>query len=332
MGREKVSSNDVHRLFLQAVLSRRMMPEKVARTLWVKCKEAVASVGDVNIDAGDTDDGWNAFIDKVQQALNPLDLEFRNMIDDNSNTRVYALLNRKGDDIAQLASDYNPAEIAYFKAVVEQIILSPKYVYSISSLGALRETASIKPSTISKAHAETLLTSFVARGWLAKSARGRYSLAVRSLLELNNYLEKYGDECVDCTICHEKVYKGIMCATPNCKTFLHKQCADTLRRHRRGTCPTCQAAWGEGGAGMKPLGEEAYNGQKEVRRRLNGGDDDDEEEDEEELDGTQDMSQTLPDSEPSQSQGRSQAKRGGRQSEGGKKGKKAGGRSKKRQE
>lgn len=42
MGREKVSSNDVHRLFLQAVLSRRIMPEKVARTLWVKCKEAVA--------------------------------------------------------------------------------------------------------------------------------------------------------------------------------------------------------------------------------------------------------------------------------------------------
>ena len=37
-----------------------------------------AAVGDVNIDAGDTDDGWNAFLDKVGQALNPLDLEFRN--------------------------------------------------------------------------------------------------------------------------------------------------------------------------------------------------------------------------------------------------------------
>jgi len=332
MGREKVSSNDVHRLFLQAVLSRRIMPEKVARTLWVKCKEAVASVGDVQIDPSNTDEGWNAFLDKVHQALNPLDLEFRSVLDDNSNTKLFALVNRKGDEVAQLASDYTPAEITFFKAVVEQIILSPKYVYSISSLGALRETASLKQVNVTKAHAETLLASFVARGWLAKSARARYSLAARSLLELGSYLEKYGDECVDCTICHDKVYKGIMCATPNCKTFLHKSCADTMRR-RRNACPTCQAAWGDGGAGVKPLGEAAYNGQKEVRRTLAGGDEDDGDEGDEEMDGTQDMSQTLPDSEPSQTQGRSQSKRGkGRQSQGDKKGKKVGGRLRKRQE
>ncbi len=153
---------------------------------------------------------------------------------------------------------------------------------------------------------------------------------------------------MDCTICHDvrtrtffwlqmgliktvhqKVYKGIMCATPNCKTFLHKSCADTMRR-RRNACPTCQAAWGDGGAGVKPLGEAAYNGQKEVRRTLAGGDEDD---GDEEMDGTQDMSQTLPDSEPSQTQGRSQSKRGkGKQSQGDKKGKKVGGRLRKRQE
>jgi hypothetical protein len=35
-----VSKSDVRRLFLQAVLSRRVIPEKLAKTLWTKCIEA----------------------------------------------------------------------------------------------------------------------------------------------------------------------------------------------------------------------------------------------------------------------------------------------------
>ena len=36
-----VSSNDVQRLFLQAVFSRGFLSEKLAMTLWTKCIEAV---------------------------------------------------------------------------------------------------------------------------------------------------------------------------------------------------------------------------------------------------------------------------------------------------
>lgn len=36
-----VSSNDVQRLFLQAIFSRGVLSEKLAMTLWTKCIEAV---------------------------------------------------------------------------------------------------------------------------------------------------------------------------------------------------------------------------------------------------------------------------------------------------
>ncbi len=50
------------------------------------------AAGDVQIDPSNTDEGCNAFLDKVHQALNPLDLEFRSVLDDNSNTKLFALV------------------------------------------------------------------------------------------------------------------------------------------------------------------------------------------------------------------------------------------------
>ncbi|EKM55550.1 uncharacterized protein PHACADRAFT_256260 [Phanerochaete carnosa HHB-10118-sp] len=36
-----VSSNDVQRLYLQAILSRRILSQKLAAQIWYKCAEAV---------------------------------------------------------------------------------------------------------------------------------------------------------------------------------------------------------------------------------------------------------------------------------------------------
>jgi hypothetical protein len=85
-----------------------------------------------------------------------------------------------------LATDYSPAEIAFFKAIVshnqkpfqptqfcskvEQIMLAPREAFSVSSMAALRELTASKIS-ITKANAEVVLTSFVSRGWLLKSAQ-----------------------------------------------------------------------------------------------------------------------------------------------------------------
>lgn len=51
---------------------------------------------------------------------------------------------------------------------VEQIMIAPNHSYSISSLAALREVNALT-SPMTKTQAESVLASFVAKGWLLKS-------------------------------------------------------------------------------------------------------------------------------------------------------------------
>jgi non-structural maintenance of chromosomes element 1 len=101
-------------------------------------------------------------------------------------------------------------------------MLAPNSSYSISSLAALREVNTLT-SSMTKTQAESVLASFVAKGWLLKSKyvviahqrrvmshnytfrrKGRFSLSPRALLELQPYLKStYPEEVVDCTICLE---------------------------------------------------------------------------------------------------------------------------------
>lgn len=125
---------------------------------------------------------------------------------------------------------------------VEQIMLAPNSSYSISSLAALREVNALT-SPMSKTQAESVLASFVTKGWLLKSKlrlpflsprmrtllnstnnllyprrKGRFSLSPRALLELQPYLKStYPDEILDCTICYE--VRRI--STPNRKKTPH---------------------------------------------------------------------------------------------------------------
>lgn len=86
-------------------------------------------------------------------------------------------------------------------------------------MAALRETNNLN---MTKSQAEVVLSSFVAKGWLVKSKyallisfsrrvsskhhhrRGRYSLSLRTLMELLPYLKStYPNNLLECTICME---------------------------------------------------------------------------------------------------------------------------------
>ncbi|KAH7915014.1 Nse1 non-SMC component of SMC5-6 complex-domain-containing protein [Hygrophoropsis aurantiaca] len=276
-----VSSNDVQRLFLQAVFSRSILSYQHALLLWGKCIDAVKAA-DPSLDIRSSDDRaqWNIFVTGINQSLDSLDLEFRHLHDETDGREMYCLVNRRGDEVAQLATDYTAVEIAYFKAIIEQIMLAPHEAYSVSSFTALREVNSLK-TNMSKTQAEVVLGSFVAKGWLLKSKRGRYSLSTRTLLEMLNYLKQtYPEECLECTICMEMVTKGIACTRPNCKTRLHDHCFNTFRRHNS-KCPTCSQDWPQKDDGLVPVGEgAAKDGQDEGRRarRKSTAEDSDEDE------------------------------------------------------
>ncbi|KAH9856996.1 Nse1 non-SMC component of SMC5-6 complex-domain-containing protein [Lenzites betulinus] len=313
-----VSSADVQRLFLQAILSRRILSQKLAAKIWEKCIDAVKEANDTLEIAYRADrNSWDDFVTSVNEALNPLDLEFAHLHDEVSGKEMYAVVNRKGDEIAQMATEYSATEIAYFKAVLEQIMLAPSESFCVSSLAALREVNSLK-TNMTKSQAETTLGSFVARGWLLKSKLGRYSLATRTVLELQTYLRNtYEGEVLDCTICMELVTRGIACYTNQCKTRMHTHCFNNYkRRHQK--CPTCNQSWSEGNLNkLRPVGEAAYReGQDHNRRRMRRSTEDDDDEDEDadaDADGEENYEGDDAEPEPSQSQaGPSQNQTNGR--------------------
>ncbi|KAJ7219212.1 Nse1 non-SMC component of SMC5-6 complex-domain-containing protein [Mycena pura] len=282
-----VNQKDVQRLFLQAVFSRGVLSGKLAQTLWEKAKETVQAV-DEELDIAESD--WDTFVTEVNDSLNALDLEFRHVQDETTGRIMYAIANRKDDTIAQMAGDYAPVEISFFKAVVEQIMLAPRESYSISSLAALREVSALKPkSNMSKTQAEVVLSSFVAKGWLLKSKRGRYSLSARALLELSPYLKStYPEEILECVICYEMMTKGVACPSPNCKVRMHFHCFTKYSARSR-QCTTCKKDWPPNPESMTAVGEAALrdgeDGKRRVRRPVEdsdeeedtGGDNDDDE-------------------------------------------------------
>ncbi|KAF9456771.1 Nse1 non-SMC component of SMC5-6 complex-domain-containing protein [Collybia nuda] len=279
-----VSYADAQRLFLQAVFSRGIMSGKVANLLWEKCMNAVAAADDsIEFPRVRGKEEWGTFLVQVNRSIDSLDLEFRQFHDESSGKEMYALVNRKSDKIAQMATDYTPTEIMYFKALIEQIMLAPHESFCVSSLAALREVSIIKPkSNMSKAQAEVVLGSFVAKGWLLKTKQGRYCLSTRTLLELQGYLKNaYPDEFLECTICTEVLTRGVACHTKNCRTRMHTHCFIAYRR-RRNLCPTCSTDWPRAPTDkpLLPVGEAAVRHGDDGKRRVRMRDVEDSEEDE----------------------------------------------------
>ncbi|TFK76523.1 hypothetical protein BDN72DRAFT_755297 [Pluteus cervinus] len=291
-----VSPGDVDRLFLQAVLSRGVLSGDLARTIWQKCGDAIKAV-DERMAPQNTADraAWDAFVARINKSIDDLDLDFRQFHDEVSGKEMYGLVNKKDDEIAQMATDYSPGEIVYFRAIVEQIMLAPHEAFSVTSLAALREVSAIKPKlNFTKTQAEVVLNSFVAKGWLLKSKRGRYSLSSRAMIELNPYLKTtYPDEVLECTICMEMVTKGVACCTDNCKTRMHYHCFSTFRRRHEG-CPACKIDWPEQPKQkpLKPVGEDAAKDGDEKRRvRVRSAEPSDEEDEDPEAGPSQTQTQ-----------------------------------------
>ncbi|KZV71875.1 hypothetical protein PENSPDRAFT_382524 [Peniophora sp. CONT] len=296
-------ASDARKLFLQAVLSRRFMPTPLAQALWQKSRETVMAV-DESVNVPNT--SWDDLVTEINVSLNNLDLEFSRVHDEETGAEMWALVNRRDDDVAQVASDLSPPEIAYFKALVEEIVLAPNNAYSISSLAAMREP--VKPASMTKAAAETVLSSFVARGWLLKSRKGRFSLSSRSLLELQAYLKTtYADDLLECTICLELLTKGVGCPTHACKVWVHEHCYEKYKK-RSSKCPSCQSDWAGAPDSLVPAGENAARAgddahtQTRARRRGTSEAQDEEEEEAEFIEGEDE-------DEPAQTQPKTNGKR-----------------------
>ncbi|GJJ78588.1 non-structural maintenance of chromosomes element 1 [Entomortierella parvispora] len=233
---------DLHRLYLQAAISKRLMTEATAQDLYSR----VCTVTEEPYDR----ENFSDFITQLNEGLNSVELEFRRAQDEVTGVPVIALTNTNGQKIAQVATRYSPTELEYFKHLLDAIIMADDEAFCISSTAALHEAGKLKNKenkavALTKKDAEALLDRFVADQWFIQSTAGAYSLSMRSLLELQTFLkETYDDQIQECTLCMEIITKGQRCTVAACSSRLHQHCASAyFKNMARPVCPTCHSAW-----------------------------------------------------------------------------------------
>jgi len=103
------SADDVQRLFLQAIVSRRVVTKALARVLLKKCVEAVkgppspssrasgisspaAANEDLDVQIPDNDDSLNTFVINLNVSLDKLDLDIVPFVDGFTGNQVYILV------------------------------------------------------------------------------------------------------------------------------------------------------------------------------------------------------------------------------------------------
>ncbi|GAB5588427.1 hypothetical protein Unana1_03327 [Umbelopsis nana] len=234
---ENSEYNSSHRLFMQSMLSHRILDESRAEEIYNK----VCDITDV--ECGDFSD----FVAVINKEISDVDLALRRSVDEYNSSAIIALVNTKGDEIAQLATTYTANEIAFFKRVLELIITADDEAFALSSMVAIREGPRLKPP-ISQRDSEELLIRLAADKWLMKRRDGHYVLHMRSIIELQNYLkDTFEEEVHDCLMCMEIVTVGERCSQGRCSVRLHLHCAagyfPDAGSGSEIKCPTCSTTW-----------------------------------------------------------------------------------------
>lgn len=182
------------------------------------------------------------FIRTINFSIQPLHLEIKKGICETSSTHFYCLISNGVENATtRLATDYSINDLEFFKKLIENIVQSDSG--SLGSRSALNIVERLEKK-MSKSEAEGLLGRLQDEQWIVMK-EGNILLAVRSILELNQYiLQLYPDAVKICNICSLICLNGSSCL--ECGVRIHHHCARRLYHNKDNpTCPDqdCGAPW-----------------------------------------------------------------------------------------
>ncbi|QPH16261.1 hypothetical protein C2857_000862 [Epichloe festucae Fl1] len=296
-----------HRAFLQALLARATLTFEEAQPILAAIFNADGTHESEVRPEQITEDDFQRYIEAASDAASFFDYEIRSIMNQVTKERIHALVNTQSDPQTQLATVYNPEELAFIKRVLDGMF--DKYNTPRMEVLAITEMQAIKlarpphrrqsrmnddddeaadpdtPSTqstdkgLKHSEVETVLGSLVDGGWFSKSRDGFYALTPRALMELRPWLvETYNEAAAAdewqrikfCEACKDILTIGMRCSEPHCVLRLHDICQDAFWRARRSSkCPKCQTEW----TGDRYVGERAVTMTEAYRkgRRRSGG-------------------------------------------------------------
>ncbi|KAI9245233.1 Nse1 non-SMC component of SMC5-6 complex-domain-containing protein [Phascolomyces articulosus] len=226
--------NDSHRLFLQSMLSHRILTEGEAQNLYFKICDLI------NCEHVE----FNEFISVINHEISEISLSLRITRDETNGSSFIGLVNTKEDELAQIATKYTPNEITYFRQMIETIVMADDDKYAIGSMVAIRLGQTMKPPLTQK-ETQTLIDRLNDDQWICPTPDGSsYCIDTRGIMELQGYLnEQYGDVIKHCKMCHDIVTMGERCELQNCEVRFHRHCADGQFSGRTIVCPECETGW-----------------------------------------------------------------------------------------
>ncbi|KAI9223264.1 hypothetical protein BC828DRAFT_272062 [Blastocladiella britannica] len=167
---------------------------------------------------------FTGFLTQVNVRISQLDLFLRQEEHPNRNTTFVILSNGNADDIAKLATTYKPAEIAVFRDVLEKIALAESgQVTSMDLLNCVPSTVATKT-----AFEATTLQRWLDEGWIEATARGVYTIGLRSLKELDRYIRAQFTELSKCGVCESVAVTSVPCT--GCDMVYHRRCLEQMSR------------------------------------------------------------------------------------------------------
>ncbi|WRT63937.1 uncharacterized protein IL334_000864 [Kwoniella shivajii] len=270
-----IAPTDLHRVFIQSMLSRRAMRDDVTLEMY---KRAVGACqendGNFRPTHPTTLQGMRSFLIDVSDILHDLGMEVATGQEQSGKGKGWVVLrNIDPSEVALYATDYTPLEIDYYRRVVQGIIES--YPANSIAHGQALNLVSELESNMARHVAENLLNSLCSRGWLSKSKRGRYTLGVRAALELEPYLKnQFDDYMQNCKQCKRLMLDGVCCSKDGCEAHFHSYCHSSIMKLPRPSCPNCKSRFSE--FEPTPVGEKAVSRAEDEfkslkkRKRVNG--------------------------------------------------------------
>ncbi|KAM9818385.1 non-structural maintenance of chromosomes element 1 homolog isoform 1-T1 [Syngnathus typhle] len=220
--------DDRHRRFLQTLMRIGIVDEANAKQLLHHC---------CSTQNNQLDD----FIDTINTTLEPMFMQIRKGMCEESGVQHYALVNMIETDATTMTTDYAVHELEIFRKVMDLIVDSETgRVYSTEILNCAK---SLTKKT-KKRDTEELLNRLVQDNWLIEK-NGEYCLSTRCIIEMEQYIRTmYQDQVKVCRICRNIAFQSQICENPTCGINIHNPCvARFFRGATEPRCPACNDVW-----------------------------------------------------------------------------------------
>ncbi|KAG0469042.1 hypothetical protein HPP92_018370 [Vanilla planifolia] len=202
---------------------------------------------------------FNDCLLKINKELDVVQFELRAFMDQYDGNIYYGIVNNVADDQSKLGTKYSPAQIAFYKAIIEAIVLDGTKngcITNIEALNvhledqaagkALQDNQSCIPAafkSFSISQKEKALNQLIKDRWLSSTSDGQVGLGIRSFLDLRSWFQN--NEVVSCEVCNEAAIKAENCPNKGCSIRMHSYCLKKKFYQRKVAriCPGCGTSW-----------------------------------------------------------------------------------------